>query len=122
MFEHRTQPLLPFRAFVHRVSFYSGIALVIVVVALGIGILGYHLTEHFDWIDSFLNAAMILGGMGPVNPVVTVAGKIFAGCYALFSGVIFLIAVGVIFAPLIHRLLHKIHLDLGDQDDERPTD
>lgn len=116
MFEHRSEPLLPLKAFVHRVSFYALLALLIVVLALGGGMLGYHATERMSWLDAFLNAAMILGGMGPVNPVMTPAGKLFAGCYALFSGIIVLVVVGIIFAPVVHRLLHTLHLELDDAD------
>ena len=83
-------------------------------LSLGIGILGYHLLENLSWIDSLLNASMILGGMGPVAVVKTDAGKIFASAYALFSGVVFLVVVGLVFAPLIHRALHRFHLDEDD--------
>jgi hypothetical protein len=76
--------------------------------------LGYRLLEGFSWIDSTLNAAMILGGMGPVNELHTTAGKIFASCYALFSGIVFLVSVGVLLAPVIHRLLHQFHLQSGE--------
>lgn len=78
---------------------------------LGIGIIGYHEFESMDWLDAFLNASMILGGMGPVDVLHTEAGKIFAGLYALFSGLIFLVTVGLFFSPLIHRLLHKFHFE-----------
>lgn len=72
---------------------------------------GYHYFEKLSWLDSFLNAAMILGGMGPVNVLSTRAGKIFAGCYALFSGIVFLAVAGLLFAPLVHRLIHRFHLE-----------
>ena len=77
--------------------------------------LGYHALENLSWIDSFLNASMILGGMGPVNELKTEAGKLFAGLYALFSGIVFLVIAGIIFAPLVHRLLHRFHFEADDE-------
>ena len=91
------------------------IASLIVLISLGVGILGYHIFEGLNFIDSLLNASMILGGMGPVNEVKTDAGKIFASFYALFSGIVFLVIAGVIFAPIFHRFLHKFHLNLEDK-------
>ncbi|HVE44884.1 MAG TPA: hypothetical protein VNC84_07120 [Gammaproteobacteria bacterium] len=85
--------------------------LVFIIIALYIGMLGYHLFEHMSWVDSFVNASMILSGMGPLSPLVTTAGKVFAGFYALFSGLAFLVVVGVMFAPIIHRFFRKIHLE-----------
>lgn len=76
-----------------------------------LGVLGYHFFEDIGWIDSLLNASMILGGMGPVTELKTDAGKIFASFYALFSGIVFLVTVGIIFAPIVHRFLHKLHID-----------
>ena len=87
----------------------------VVAVALAIGMAGYRWTESMDWVDAFLNAAMILGGMGPVGELRTTAGKLFAGAYSLFSGVVFLVVVGVMFAPLAHRLLHRLHIE-GEPD------
>lgn len=80
-----------------------------------LGVLGYHFIAGFTWVDSLLNASMILAGMGPVNPIENEAGKIFASAYALFSGVVFLGSVGVLFAPLYHRFLHRFHLEMGDE-------
>lgn len=82
-----------------------------IAVALGIGMMGYHVFESMGWVDSFANASMILSGMGPLGELKTTAGKIFAGCYALFSGVAFLTSIGVVFAPVFHRFLHKFHLE-----------
>ena len=110
MYEHKSQPLLPFRHFLRRVIDHVLIGLTIIAFSLGIGILGYHVFERLSWLDSLLNASMILGGMGPVNPIRTAAGKIFASFYALFSGVVFLVVVGIMIAPLGHRLLHRLHL------------
>jgi hypothetical protein len=116
MFEHRSQPLLPRGAFMRRLALHASASLGLVALSLGIGVVGYHGLEGLPWIDSLLNAAMILGGMGPVNELHTVRGKLFASGYALFSGIVFLAAVGVLFAPLVHRLLHKFHLEIDSQD------
>jgi hypothetical protein len=83
----------------------------VIVVSLGIGMLGYHGFEKLGWIDAFVNAAMILSGMGPVASLQTSAGKLFAGCYALYSGIALITILGIIFAPVIHRFLHKFHLE-----------
>jgi hypothetical protein len=111
MFERRKSPLLPRRAFYARMRRSVAVALAIVALSLGIGMSGYHWLEKLSWLDAFLNAAMILSGMGPVEPVHTSAGKLFAGCYALYSGLALVTTVAVIFAPLFHRFLHKFHLE-----------
>jgi len=111
MFEHRSKPLLPRRDFIARLARSFWLGVFIVAGALIIGMAGYHVFEKMGWIDAFVNAAMILSGMGPVGELKTSGGKIFAGCYALFSGVAFLTSVGVVFAPLFHRFLHKFHLE-----------
>jgi hypothetical protein len=111
MYEHRSQPLLSRRQYIRRVVWHGLFALAVTLASLLLGVLGYRLTEGMTWLDSLLNASMILGGMGPVNPLVTAGGKLFASFYALFSGVVFLITVGVILAPVIHRFLHRFHLD-----------
>jgi hypothetical protein len=90
----------------------ASIAVGVVGVSLGLGILGYHTLGRLSWIDSLVNASMILGGMGPVDPISSVAGKLFASFYALFSGVILLVAVGVLFGPAFKRSMHSLHLDL----------
>jgi hypothetical protein len=84
---------------------------------LAIGIVGYHEFEGMAWVDATVNAAMILGGMGPVNELHTNAGKLFAAAYALFSGIVFLVAIAVLLAPVVHRFLHRFHIDL-DSDTE----
>lgn len=88
----------------------------LVAIALGIGMMGYHFFESMNWVDAFVNAAMILSGMGPVGELKTDAGKIFAGFYALFSGLVFISVAGILFAPIAHRALHKFHLEKGRQD------
>ncbi len=113
MYETRREPLLPRSQFLVRQAWHAAIAFLIVGGSLAIGILGYHFTEHLSWLDSLVNAAMLLGGMGPVNALQTTAGKVFASFYALFSGIVFLAAVGILFAPLYHRFLHRFHLEIG---------
>lgn len=120
--EHRTQPPLSSAAFLRRVVRYAFGASLIVSLALGIGMVGYHGFEHLSWLDSFLNAAMILGGMGPVNELHSDAGKFFAGCYALFSGLVFLVVAGLLFAPAVHRLLHRFHFDADNLDVDGGSD
>lgn len=109
--EHRRQRPLSLGAFIGRVALYTAVAALLVLGALGVGMLGYHELEDFPWIDSFLNASMILGGMGPVNELHTQAGKLFAGLYALFSGLVFLVGAGLVLAPMVHRLLHRFHFE-----------
>jgi len=91
----------------------TGISLL--AVGLGFGMLGYHFLEQLAWLDAFANAAMILSGMGPLAPLQTSAGKLFAGCYALCSGLLFLTVAGIILAPLGHRLMHKFHLEAAEK-------
>jgi hypothetical protein len=111
MFEHRKQPLVPRRVFYRRLTRSFGLASGIIAVSLFVGMAGYHVFEKLPWLDAFLNASMILSGMGPVNPLQTSGGKFFAGCYALFSGLAFVSAVGVLIAPIFHRFIHKFHLE-----------
>jgi hypothetical protein len=110
-YEHRRQPLLSRAEFVRRLANHGAAALAVIAGALGIGIVGYRVTEGMSGLDAFLNAAMILGGMGPVAELHSRAGKVFAGIYALFSGIVFLVVAGVLFAPLAHRLMHRLHLE-----------
>lgn len=111
-YEHRGEPLLPWRLFLlHRVGKTLAAAAAIVAASLVIGILGYRFTEGMDWLDAFLNASMILGGMGPVDTLHTRAGKLFAGFYALYSGLMLVGTAGLLLAPFMHRLLHRFHLE-----------
>ncbi|MGD0652373.1 MAG: hypothetical protein ABSA97_14750 [Verrucomicrobiia bacterium] len=112
MFEHHKEPLLRKEAFRRRLLRHFCMALGIVVACLTVGILGYHYCEGLSWLDSLLNASMILSGMGPVQELHRDTGKWFAAFYALFSGVAFITTVGVLFVPVVHRFLHKFHLDL----------
>jgi hypothetical protein len=113
-YERRRDRLLPRAAFLRRLGRHAGRAFALVAGSLAVGVLGYHYLEDLQWIDALLNAAMILGGMGPVNEVHTVAGKIFASVYALYSGLIVLVAAGILFAPIFHRFLHRFHLDTDE--------
>ena len=119
MFERRSEPLISRAAFLRRFVRHLAAALGIILGSLAMGVAGYHFLEGLSWIDSLVNASMLLGGMGPVNELHTTAGKLFASFYALYSGLLFLVVAGVLFAPLIHRLLHSFHLDL-DPDDSGP--
>jgi hypothetical protein len=117
VYEHRHDRLLPLGAYLRRVTCHVGLALALIVGSLFVGMLGYVHFEHLSWLDGFLNASMLLGGMGPVTTTFqTVGGKLFAGVYALYSGMVFLIAAGVMLAPVIHRVMHKFHLDEGDSE------
>ena len=113
MFEHHHEPLLSRTAFLKRQAIHASIAVALVAGSLLVGIVGYHTAGDLSWIDSFVNASMILGGMGPVDALHTTAGKLFAGLYALFSGIIFLMGAAVLFAPAFHRFLHHFHLESG---------
>jgi hypothetical protein len=110
-YEHRTQPLLTRAQFRLRMLRHGSAAALIIVAALAIGVLGYRWTEGMPWIDAILNASMILGGMGPVGELHNDASKLFASAYALFSGVVFIALAGVLFAPMLHRLMHRFHLE-----------
>ncbi len=112
--------MLPMRAFLNRLLGQFLIALAVMAFSLLLGMAGYHFIEGLPWIDALLNAAMLLGGMGPVNELHTDAGKLFASFYALYSGMIFLVVAGLLLAPIFHRVLHHFHLEATE--DEVPTD
>jgi hypothetical protein len=114
-FESKQQPLLSRFAFAKRVGRNFAVASGLIGLSLAGGMLGYHVTEGMDWVDSFANASMILSGMGPLEPMKTTAGKLFAGCYALYSGLILILASGIVLAPIAHRMLHRFHLEEGKQ-------
>jgi hypothetical protein len=115
MFEHRTDSLISREHFLRRMALAATIGLLCLGAALGIGMAGYHYFEGLSWIDSFANASMILSGMGPLTQLQTDNEKIFAGSYALFSGLTFITVVGVVLAPLIHRVFHRFHLGLENE-------
>ena len=110
MYEHHKQPLAKRSVFAKRLALNGVIGLALLIFSLGLGMFGYHFFEGLSWLDSLLNASMILGGMGPVNPLQTSGGKIFASFYALYSGVVLLAAVGILAAPIFHRFMHRFHL------------
>ncbi len=110
LYEHRSQPLLTRAQFARRVLRHLGLALLLIAIALGVGVLGYHFLGELEWLDALVNAAMILGGMGPVDPLKTAAIKVFATFYALFSGLMFIGVASVLVAPFAHRLIHRLHL------------
>ncbi|SRR6266699_756324 len=111
MFEHRRQALVSTRIFYARLARAGALGVAIILASLALGMAGYHFLEKLSWLDAFVNAAMILSGMGPLAQIQTAAGKVFAGCYALFSGITFLTSIGVVFAPVFHRFLHRFHLE-----------
>ena len=111
MYERRNHPLLSRARFARRVVRHTPLALVFVAIALGIGIFGYHFIAGLGWIDSLLNASMILGGMGPVDPLHSSVAKIFASFYALFSGLAFIGIASLLVAPFAHRLIHRFHIE-----------
>jgi hypothetical protein len=112
--EQRGHAVLPMHAFLRRVVFNLTLGLAFIAISLLAGMAGYAYFEGLDGVDSFLNAAMILSGMGPVAEMHTEAGKLFAGAYALYSGLAVLAAAGLVFAPVLHRLLHHFHADDKD--------
>lgn len=105
------KPLPPRPQFLRRLIQSALAGLGVVVASLAVGMLGYHGFEGLPWLDAFLNASMILAGMGPVDTLQTAGGKLFAGCYAIYSGIALLTSVGLMFAPLVHRFLHRFHLE-----------
>jgi len=115
MYEHRSEPVLPRPMFVRRVAQHGGMAGVITLVSLAIGMTGYHLLAGQSWVDSFLNSAMLLGGMGPVGEIGPTAGKLFAAFYALYAGFVFIVVAGLLIAPLFHRILHRFHLEVEEE-------
>jgi len=119
MYEHKSQQLLPRNLYLRRLIGHASVAISIMFCSLAVGILGYHFFGGLLWIDSLLNASMILGGMGPIDGLQTTAAKIFASFYALFSGIVFLVIAGILIAPFVHRLLHRLHLE---ESDNPPTD
>jgi hypothetical protein len=119
MFEHRREELLPAHRFARRLLTFSALSAGIVSAALAIGAVGYHAFGGLPWIDALLNAAMILTGMGPVDRMTTTGGKLFSTAYALFSGVAFVTTVAVLFAPIVHRFFHRLHVELDEDGEER---
>jgi hypothetical protein len=115
-YERHHEQVAPRSVFVKRLLGSLAMALGLMVTVLLIGIAGYHYLAGFDLVDSLLEASMLLGGMGPVNPLPSDAAKIFASLYALFSGLIFIAVMGLVLTPVVHRILHKFHVDEKDVD------
>ncbi|HEU4778279.1 MAG TPA: hypothetical protein VFS58_00205 [Steroidobacteraceae bacterium] len=111
MYESRTQRPLARPIFARRLAFHTLIALALIAFSLAVGMTGYVCFERLTWLDAFLNATMLLGGMGPVNSPVTDAGKLFAGIFALYAGLVFIVTAALLFTPLLHRLMHRFHWD-----------
>ena len=115
MFEHVTKPILPRPQFVSRLMRAVLLGLAMISISLAIGMAGYlYFFPKLDWADAFVNAAMILSGMGPLAIPETTGAKIFSGCYAIYSGLMLVMSAGGVFAPLVHRFLHKLHADEED--------
>jgi len=114
MFESRVSPLASRYVFAWRVLKFFCLAMLLAGLALLIGVLGYHWIAEMSWVDSILNASMILGGMGPMGELKTDGAKLFASAYALFSGLVFISVMGIVLAPAAHRALHLFHLDEDD--------
>jgi hypothetical protein len=109
VYEPKTHPPIPRHQFVRRVLLHIVAALALLLVSLMFGMAGYEHFEQLPWRAAFLNSAMLLGGMGPVDAPQTDGGKLFAGLYALYAGLVFLVAAGLIFAPVVHRIMHRFH-------------
>jgi hypothetical protein len=109
MYEPKHKPPVSRARFIRRLAAHIAVAFAVLTVSLVGGMIGYVMWEHMSWLDAFLNAAMLLGGMGPVNPPQTHAGKLFAGLYALYAGLVFIVTAALVFTPIIHRLFHHFH-------------
>lgn len=118
MYERHDQPPVSQKMFLLRVARHVGFAVIVILASLGIGMIGYMTLEALAFEDAFLHAAVLLGGMGLVAPPASTTGKLFAGLYALYSGLVFLAVFGIILAPIIHRLLHKFHWDSTEADQD----
>jgi hypothetical protein len=111
VYETKKQPPLTRAEFIQRLLGHLAIAMALLFVSLAGGMLGYMYFEHLPWVDAFLNSAMLLGGMGPVNPPLTASGKLFAGLYALYAGLFFIVTAALLFTPVLHRVIHRFHWD-----------
>jgi hypothetical protein len=111
MYEHRTQPLLTHEKFIARLLKHGGIAGVFLIFSLIVGTIGFHWLALQEWMDAFLNSSMLLGGMGPVGEIKTAAGKLFASFYALYAGIFFIATSALLLAPVLHRIMHRVHLE-----------
>ncbi len=117
MYEPRHKPPLPRARFLRRLAWHLFAGLGVICSSLALGMAGYTFFESLPWIDAFLNAAMLLGGMGPVDTPHTHAGKLFAGFYALYAGLVLIVVAAILISPVIHRLLHRFHWEKASRDD-----
>ena len=115
MYEPNAQPPLPRHLFVRRVLLHAAAALALLLFSLAIGMAGYEYFEQLPWRDAFVNSAMLMGGMGPVDVPLTDGGKVFAGLYALYAGLVFVVAASLIFAPIVHRVMHRFHWERDEK-------
>jgi hypothetical protein len=122
MFESKHHRLLPRHAFAKRMVGVLALTFGVIALALSIGVLGYHHLAGFTWVDSILNASMILGGMGPVGELPNDGAKLFASAYAIFSGLVFISVMGIVLGPMAHRMLHRFHIDDADLKDQPSND
>jgi hypothetical protein len=113
-YEPKTRPLASRRVFYKRLAAHAAVGAAVIAGSLVIGVLGYHGLAGMGWIDAILNASMILGGMGPIDALRDTPSKLFASAYALYSGCMLLISVGVLFAPVVHRIIHRLHMQTSD--------
>jgi hypothetical protein len=113
------RPPAPRRKFLARLAVQGGYASALIGISLLIGMIGYHLIAHYTWIDAFLNASMLLGGMGPVGVLPDDASKVFAGVFALYSGLVFLLSAALLLTPVFHRVLHFFHWELSKQEEAK---
>ncbi len=113
-FEHRHQPVITHQKFLGRMFIAIGLWMILTIAGIAIGIAGYTGLEGMSFVDAYVNAAMILSGMGPMGELKTTAGKLFAGSYAIFSGLIIVIATGFVLAPIFHRVLHSCHVEISN--------
>lgn len=120
MYESKHRPLISQSTFIKRLAFHIGITLVLLLFSLALGIAGYMWTEDMSWIDAYLNSAMLLGGMGPVDAPKTFEGKLFAGSYALYAGLLFVVCAGLVMTPVFHRVLHRFHVTKRLDDESEP--
>ena len=111
MYEHRSRPLLSWRRFLRRLGAHVAAALVLIAVSLAVGTWGYHVLGEESWLDAFVNAAMLLGGMGQVGTVTTTGGRVFAAFFALYAGLLLIAVTTIMLAPVLHRILHRVHLE-----------
>jgi hypothetical protein len=111
MYERSSAPLLTHRRFLWRLLRHGGVVVALVIVSLALGMAGYREFARMAWVDAFLNSCMLLGGMGPVGDLPTDGAKIFAGLYALYAGLVFIVSVGILLAPIAHRIFHRLHAE-----------